>query len=77
LVAGVVDRGGGRLLVLAASAPSLARVEVRSPDGATLVDGIGPTAVVLPAPAPDQVTILGKRTNGSVVASIRVPLPST
>lgn len=76
LAAGVVDRGGGRLLVLAASAPSLARVEVRRPDGVTLVDGIGPTAVVLPAPAPAEVTVLGKRTNGSVVASIGVPLPT-
>ncbi|MGA7688364.1 MAG: hypothetical protein WCA29_03945 [Jiangellales bacterium] len=75
LAAGVVDRGGGRALVLAASAPSLARVEVRGRDGTTLVDGIGPTAVVLPAPAPAEVTVLGKRTNGSVVASIRVPLP--
>ncbi len=76
LAAGVLDRGGGRTLVLAASAPSLARVEVRSPDGTTLVDGIGPTAVVLPAPAPAQVSVLGKRTNGSVVASIGVPLPT-
>jgi hypothetical protein len=76
LVAGVVVREGGRLLVLAAAAPSVARVEVRSPDGVTLVDGIGPTAVVLPAPAPREVTVLGKRTNGSVVASITVPFPT-
>jgi hypothetical protein len=77
LAAGVVDRGGGRLLVLAASAPSLARVEVRSADGTTLVDGVGPTAVVLPAPAPNDVTLLGKRTNGAVVASLSVPLPKS
>jgi hypothetical protein len=64
-------------MVLAASAPSVSRVEVRLPDGSSVIDGIGPTSVVLPPPVPDQVTVLGKRTNGSVVASLVVPIAAS
>jgi len=74
LAAAVVERDGGRVMVLAASAPSVSRVEVRLPDGSSVIDGIGPTTVVLPPPVPDQVTVLGKRTNGSVVTSLVVPI---
>jgi hypothetical protein len=72
LAAAVVPRGEGRVLVLVGSAPSIARVEVRDPTGRTLVDGIGPTSIVVPPPSPDSVEVLGKRTNGSVVASLRI-----
>jgi hypothetical protein len=77
LAAAVAPRGGGRVLVLAAAAPSIARVEVRLPDGTSVIDGIGPTAVVLAPPLPEAVTVLGKRTNGVVVASIALPLAGT
>lgn len=74
LAAGVAVRDGGRALVLVATAPSLARVEVVLPDGTSAIDGRGPTAVVLAPPLPDEVTVLGKRTNGSVVARLSMPL---
>lgn len=69
----VVARGGGRLLVLAAAAPTLARIEVRGSDGAVYIDGIAPTAVVLAPPVPAEMTVRGKRTNGAVVTSLEVP----
>ena len=72
LAATVVPRGGGRLLVLAAAAPSLARIEVRGSDGAVYIDGIAPTAVVLAPPVPEEMTVRGKRTNGAVVTSLDV-----
>lgn len=74
LAVAAVPREQGRVAVLAAAAPSIARVEVRDSTGRTYVDGIGPTAVVLATPTPDEIVVLGKRTNGSVVASIRLPL---
>lgn len=74
LAAAVVPREGGRALVLAASAPSIARIEVRASEG-VVVDGVGPTAVVLAPPVPDEVQVLGKRTDGEVVASLPDPLP--
>lgn len=74
LAAAVAPRGGDRTLVLAASSPSIARVEVVLPDGTSVIDGFGPTAVVLAPPVPDEVTVLGKRTNGSVVASLVLPV---
>jgi hypothetical protein len=73
LAIAVVPREGGRALVLAASSPSVARVEVRTPDGEVLVDGIGPTAVVLAPPVPTEVRVLGKRTNGAVITSLTAP----
>jgi hypothetical protein len=72
LAVGLAPLGGGRLMVVAGAAPSVPRVEVRTGDGQTLVDGLGPTSVVLPAPAPAELVVLGKRTNGSVVATLRV-----
>ena len=74
LAAAVAPRNGGRALVLAASSPAIARVEVRLGDGTSVIDGFGPTAVVLAPPLPDEVTVLGKRTNGSVVSSLVLPL---
>lgn len=74
LAAGHVARPGGRTLVLAAASPEIARVEVTDPDGATLVDGRGPANVVLPAPAPDEVAVVGKRADDDVVTSLRLPL---
>ncbi len=73
LAVAVVPRGGGRLLVLTAAAPTLARVEVRGSDGSVYIDGIAPTAVVLAPPVPATLTVLGKRTNGAVVTSLEVP----
>ena len=70
----VVPRGGGRALVLATSSPSIARVEVRTADDEVLVDGVGPTAVVLAPPVPAEVRVLGKRTNGAVVTSLTSPV---
>lgn len=77
LAAAVAPRGGGRVLVLAAAAPSIARIEVRLPDGSSVIDGIGPTAVVLAPPVPEAVSVLGKRTNGVVVASIELSIVGT
>jgi hypothetical protein len=76
LAIAVLPRGGGRALVLAASSPSIARVEVRTLDGEVLVDGFGPTAVVLAPPVPTEVRLLGKRTNGAVIASLSAPTAS-
>jgi hypothetical protein len=72
LAAAVVPRAGGRLLVLAAAAPTLARIEVRGSDGTVYIDGIAPTAVVLAPPVPDTLVVRGKRTNGGVVTSLTV-----
>lgn len=74
LAVSVVPRGGGRALVLVASSPSVARVEVRKPDGEVLVGGTGPTAVVLAPPAPSEVRVLGKRTSGAVTTSLTSPV---
>lgn len=74
LAAAVARRVGDRALVLAAASPSIARVEVRLADGTSVIDGFGPTAVVLAPPLPQEVTVLGKRTNGSVVSSLVLSL---
>jgi hypothetical protein len=74
LAVAVVPRGGGRALVLAASSPSIARIEVRTPDDEMLVGGIGPTAVVLAPPVPPDVRVLGKRTSGTVISSLTSPV---
>ena len=77
LAAGVLPVAQGRLLVLVAAAPSLSRVEVRTSDGRSLIDGLGPASVVVPAPTPDGLLVLGKRLDGSVVASERIEIAGT
>ena len=77
LAVGALPLAEGRLLVLAAAAPSLSRVEVRTPDGRTLIDGLGPASVVVPAPAPSELAVLGKRLDGTVVASERLAIAPT
>lgn len=77
LAAGVLPLAEGRLLVLAAAVPSLSRVEVRTSDGRSLIDGLGPASVVVPAPTPDGLLVLGKRLDGSVVASQRLAIAAS
>jgi hypothetical protein len=75
VVAGVVPRRDGRTLVLAGSSPTVARVEVRAPDGRVLVEGSGSASVVLPAPAPRSVQVRGFGADGQVVARLAVAVP--
>jgi hypothetical protein len=75
LAAGVAPRPDGRVLVLAGSSPAVAQVQVRGPDGATLVSGSRSVSVVLPAPAPPSVQVVGLAPNGSEVARLQVALP--
>jgi hypothetical protein len=76
LAVGVVPRPDGRTLVLVGSSPAVARVDVRDPAGTTLVTGRGDVSVVLPAPAPPHVVVVGTGPDGSEVARLQVALPS-
>ena len=74
LALGLLPREGGRWLVLAGAAPEVARLEVQTPAGQTLIGGAGSVAVVLPAPAPAGVVVTGERTDGSAVGRLRLPI---
>jgi hypothetical protein len=76
LAVGVVPRPDGRTLVLVGSSPAVVRVDVRDPAGTTLVTGRGDVSVVLPAPAPSHVEVVGTGADGSEVARLQVALPS-
>ncbi len=72
LAVGVLPRRDGRTLVLVGSSPGVARVEVRTGSGRTVVGGAGGASAVLPAPAPRLLEVLGVRPDGQVVARVAV-----
>jgi hypothetical protein len=75
LAVGVLPRPDGRTLVLVGAAPAVARVEVRDDRGTLLVGGTSRASVVLPAPAPASLRVLGYGADGSVLTRVGVAVP--
>jgi hypothetical protein len=72
LAVGVLPRSDGRTLVLVGSSPEVARVDVSDSAGRPLVSGAGAVSVVLPAPAPSGLVVVGTRPDGTQVERLQV-----
>lgn len=74
LALAAVTGAGGRTRVLAAAAPSVDGLQVRTSDGETLVSGVGATAVVVPPPVPAAIIAVGTHDDGSITSQVRLRL---